>query len=92
MDAKAMVETSRKWISVPPQQSCEVVSPYYYKVIPAMGFVTIELDVNSCPGVRLVTNIFKWLLPVSGRRIKGYTVTFFLVSFEEKPHYSFSML
>ena len=59
MDAKAMVELARKWISVPPQQSCEVVSPYYYKVIPAMGFVTIELDVNSCPGVRLVlvTNI-----------------------------------
>ena len=59
MDAKAMVEMARKWISVPPQQSCEVVSPYYYKVIPAMGFVTIELDVNSCPGVRLVlvTNI-----------------------------------
>ena len=54
MDAKAMVEVARKWISVPPQQSCEVVSPYYYKVIPAMGFVTIELDVNSCPGVRLV--------------------------------------
>ena len=52
MDAQAMVELSRKWISVPPQQSCEIVSPYYYKVIPAMGFVTIELDVNSCPGVR----------------------------------------
>ena len=33
MDAKAMVELARKWISVPPQQSCEVVSPYYYKVI-----------------------------------------------------------
>ena len=55
MDAQAMVELSRKWITMPPQQSCEVVSPYYYKVIPAMGFVTIELDVNSCPGVRWVS-------------------------------------
>ena len=52
MDAEAMVKLARKWISVPGQQSCEVVSPYYYKVIPAMGYVTIELDVNSCPGVR----------------------------------------
>ena len=52
MDAKAMVEMARKWISVPPQQSCEVVSPYYYKVIPAMGYVTIELDVTACHEVR----------------------------------------
>ena len=52
MDTEAMVKLDRKWISVPGQQSCEVVSPYYYKVIPAMGYVTIELDVNSCPGVR----------------------------------------
>ena len=35
--------------------SCEYASPYYYKVIPAMGHVTIELDVNSCPGVRSVS-------------------------------------
>ena len=28
-----------------------VSSPYYYKVIPAMGYVTIELKVEECPGV-----------------------------------------
>jgi len=48
MDAEAMVEMAQRWISVPAQQSCEVVSPYYYKPIPASGQVTIELDVNSC--------------------------------------------
>ena len=41
-----------RWITSPPQLSCEVVSPYYYKVIPPMGFVTIELDVRTCTGVR----------------------------------------
>ena len=57
MDAQAMVEMSRRWISVPPQQSCEVVSPYYYKVIPAMGYVTIELDVDECPGVNHLEHV-----------------------------------
>ena len=52
MDAEAMVQLARDWVTMPAQQHCEVVSPYYYKVIPAMGFVTIHLDVNSCPGVR----------------------------------------
>lgn len=28
-----------------------ISSPYYYKVIPAMGYVTIEMDVDDCPGV-----------------------------------------
>jgi hypothetical protein len=41
-----------RWITSPPQLSCEVVSPYYYKVIPPMGFITIELDVRTCTGVR----------------------------------------
>jgi len=68
MDARAMVETARKWISVPPQQSCEVVSPYYYKVIPAMGFVTIELDVNSCPGVRFLEHVISPIHVTAGRK------------------------
>ena len=52
MDAEAMVQLARKWNTVPTQKSCEVVSPYYYKVIPAMGYVTIELDVTACHEVR----------------------------------------
>ena len=57
MDAQAMVEMARRWISVPPQQSCEVVSPYYYKPIPASGQVTIELDVNSCHGLKFLEHV-----------------------------------
>ena len=68
MDAQAMVEMSRRWISVPPQQSCEVVSPYYYKVIPAMGHVTIELDVKSCPGVRFLEHVISPIHVTAGRK------------------------
>ena len=68
MDARAMVEMARKWHTVPPQQSCEVVSPYYYKVIPAMGFVTIELDVNSCPGVRFLEHVISPIHVTAGRK------------------------
>jgi len=57
MDAQAMVEMSRGWISVPEQQSCEVASPYYYKAIPAMGHITMELDVSSCSGVRFLEHV-----------------------------------
>ena len=68
MDAQAMVEMSRRWISVPPQQSCEVVSPYYYKVIPAMGHVTIQLDVKSCPGVRFLEHVISPIHVTAGRK------------------------
>lgn len=68
MDAEAMVKLARKWISVPGQQSCEVVSPYYYKVIPAMGYVTIELDVNSCPGVRFLEHVVSPIHVTAGRK------------------------
>lgn len=68
MDAEAMVKLARKWISVPGQNSCEVVSPYYYKVIPAMGYVTIELDVNSCPGVRYLEHVVSPIHVSAGRK------------------------
>merc|ERR1712038_2016725 len=57
MDAEAMVEMSRRWISVPPQHFCEVVSPHYYKAIPARANVSLELDVSSCQGVRLLEHV-----------------------------------
>jgi len=68
MDAEAMVKLARKWVTVPGQQSCEVVSPYYYKVIPAMGYVTIELDVNSCPGVRFLEHVVSPIHVTAGRK------------------------
>ena len=32
------------------QRNCTIVSPYYYKMIPVMSSITIELQVNDdCP-------------------------------------------
>ena len=39
------------------QKKCVIASPYYYKVIPAMGYVTIELEVNECPGVNVIEHV-----------------------------------
>ncbi len=39
------------------QEKCVVSSPYYYKVIPAMGYVTIEMEVEDCPGVRRLEHV-----------------------------------
>jgi len=68
MDAEGMVRMARRWITVPLQQSCEVVSPYYYKVIPPMGFVTIELDVLSCPRVRFLEHVVSPIHVTAGRK------------------------
>ncbi|CAB4059556.1 FURIN [Lepeophtheirus salmonis] len=47
MDTSALVKVAKKWNSVPEQMKCKVESPYYYKVIPAMGYITIHLEVKS---------------------------------------------
>jgi hypothetical protein len=42
-----------------------VASPYYYKVIPAMGYVTIELEITDCPGVAVIEHVsFKFATDV----------------------------
>ncbi len=41
------------------QKKCVVASPYYYKVIPAMGYVTIELEVTDCPGIAVIEHV-RW--------------------------------
>ncbi|XP_023326698.1 furin-like protease kpc-1 [Eurytemora carolleeae] len=68
MDAEAMVRLSRRWITTPAQGSCEVVSPYYYKVIQPMSFITIELDVLSCPGVRFLEHVVSPIHVTAGRK------------------------
>lgn len=68
MDAEGMVKLAKKWINVPSQQHCEVVSPYYYKVIPAMGYVTISLSVDRCPGVRLLEHVVSPVHVTAGRK------------------------
>jgi len=68
MDAEAMVRLARRWRTVPIQQSCEVVSPYYYKIIQPMSFITIELDVLTCPGVRFLEHVVSPIHVTAGRK------------------------
>jgi len=68
MDAEAMVTHAKNWKEMPMQQSCEVVSPYYYKVIQPMSFITIELDVLSCPGVRFLEHVVSPIHVTAGRK------------------------
>ena len=39
------------------QQKCIVSSPYYYKIIPAMSSVRIEMDVDDCAGVNSLEHV-----------------------------------
>ena len=71
MDARAMVEMARRWRFVPPQQSCEVVSPHYYRAIPAGANLSLELDVTSCRGVRLLEHVISPIHLTAGR-YRGY--------------------
>ncbi len=57
MDAGAMVELARRWHLVPKQQECVASSPYYKKFVPAMGYVTVELDVRDCPNIRHLEHV-----------------------------------
>jgi len=68
MDAQAMVEMSRSWISVPAQQSCEVASPHYYKPIPAGAQISLELDVTSCQGLSFLEHVISPLSIAGGYR------------------------
>ena len=42
------------------QKKCTISSPYYYKVIPPMSYVTIELEVDNCPGINSLEHV-SWL-------------------------------
>jgi len=57
MDTTAMVTEAKKWTLVPTQQKCIVSSPYYYKIIPAMSSVRIEMDVDDCAGVNSLEHV-----------------------------------
>lgn len=70
MDASAMVKKARNWKLMPVQNECLVTSPYYYKIIPAMGYITIELEVNDCPGIKYLEHVSIW---------KVYIFTYFIL-------------
>ena len=57
MDTTAMVRTAKKWKLMPEQEKCDVDSPYYYRVIPAMGYVTIKLDVKNCKNIKYLEHV-----------------------------------
>ena len=57
MDAGAIVEEAKNWKIVPKQQTCVVTSPYYEKMIPAMGYITVEIDVKDCPNIRHLEHV-----------------------------------
>ena len=59
MDAGAMVKLAKKWEAVPKQEICVVTSPYYEKMIPAMGYITVELHVKDCPNIRHLEHVIK---------------------------------
>ncbi|XP_042864322.1 furin-like protease 1 isoform X4 [Penaeus japonicus] len=57
MDAYAMVQLARNWTSVPTQRKCEVAASHIDKLIPQKSFVTLELDVQDCPGVNYLEHV-----------------------------------
>lgn len=68
MDASAMVKKARNWKLMPVQNECLVTSPYYYKIIPAMGYITIELEVNDCPGIKYLEHVVSPVHVTAGRK------------------------
>ncbi|XP_042210078.1 furin-like protease 1 isoform X3 [Homarus americanus] len=57
MDSYGMVQLARNWTSVPTQRKCEVKAPHVDKLIPQKSFVSLELDVEDCPGVNFLEHV-----------------------------------
>ncbi|EFX89786.1 hypothetical protein DAPPUDRAFT_126713 [Daphnia pulex] len=53
MDAAAMVRLARGWVTVAPQQFCEVRAPDTNRLIPAKSQIKIQLTVRECAGARI---------------------------------------
>ncbi|KAF5294709.1 hypothetical protein FQA39_LY00193 [Lamprigera yunnana] len=68
MDAHAMVQLARKWISVPEQHKCEITAPHVQKSIPAKSVVVLQLQVQECEGVQILEHVQAKLTIVSQRR------------------------
>jgi subtilisin-like proprotein convertase family protein len=68
MDAAEMGQAAKRWKTVPKQESCVVSSPYYEKMIPAMGYVTVEIDVKECPSIRHLEHVVIPTYVTAGRK------------------------
>lgn len=56
MDAAAMVDLAKDWITVPDQKTCEVRTPQRDKLIPAKSEVKLQVLVD-CPRVRFLEHV-----------------------------------
>ena len=68
MDAGEMVSEAKKWNLVPRAEMCVVSSPYYEKMIPAMGYITVEIDVKDCPDIRHLEHVVVPTQVAAGRK------------------------
>ncbi|XP_061719472.1 furin-like protease 1 isoform X2 [Cydia pomonella] len=57
LDAAGMVRMARSWKTVPPQRTCELVAPKPQRAVPPRSSVTLQLDVNACPGVNYLEHV-----------------------------------
>ena len=56
MDASAMVSAAKTWSLMPRQESCSTSSPYHFKVVPAMGSITIDMQVD-CSAINIMEHV-----------------------------------
>ncbi|KAL1493217.1 hypothetical protein ABEB36_011313 [Hypothenemus hampei] len=68
MDAYAMVQLARNWITVPEQHKCEISATDAFKSIPAKSEVTIPLQVTECHGVEILEHVQAKLTIFAQRR------------------------
>lgn len=68
MDAYAMVQLARKWVTVPEQHKCEIQAPQTMKTIPPKSVVWLQLKVKECPGVEVLEHVQVKLTTYSQRR------------------------
>ncbi|XP_044256588.1 furin-like protease 1 isoform X3 [Tribolium madens] len=68
MDAYAMVQLSRNWITVPEQHKCEITAPHVQRPIPAKSVVVLQLQVKECEGVEVLEHVQAKLTIYSQRR------------------------
>nr|CAH7745734.1 unnamed protein product [Callosobruchus chinensis] len=72
MDAYAMVQLARNWITVPEQHKCEIPAPHLlnlvFRPIPAKSVVVLQLQVKECEGVEVLEHVQAKLTIFSQRR------------------------
>ncbi|XP_025829565.1 furin-like protease 1 isoform X2 [Agrilus planipennis] len=68
MDAYAMVQLAKRWITVPEQLKCEKSAPHGQKIIPAKSVVKLQLEVKECEGIKLLEHVQAKLTIISQRR------------------------